>query len=80
MFQERFGKVDKFGWWGMYIIQTDAGTHFTSKKFQEGLSLRGVGLSSAAPYNQKMNGQAGLTWKTLRNIVNSIMEHAQVSD
>ena len=29
MFQSTFGKVDKFGWWDMEIIQTDAGTQFT---------------------------------------------------
>ena len=25
MFQERFGKVDEFGWWDMEIIQTESG-------------------------------------------------------
>ena len=33
MFQSRFRKVDKFGWWDMEIIQTDAGTQFTSREF-----------------------------------------------
>ena len=42
IFQGIFGKVDKFGWWDMERIQTDTGTQFTSKKFQEGLSVRGV--------------------------------------
>ena len=44
MFQAIFVKVDEFGWWDMYIIQTDVGTHFTSKEFQEGLSVHGVRL------------------------------------
>ena len=44
MFHEIFGKVYEFGWWDMEIIQTDAGTQFTSKDFQEGLSVRGVRL------------------------------------
>ena len=34
MFQARFGKVDEFGWLDIEIIQTDAGTYFTSKYFQ----------------------------------------------
>ena len=34
MFQERFGKLDEFGWWYMKRIQIDSGTHFTSKYFQ----------------------------------------------
>ena len=42
MFQARFGKIDEFGWWYMEIIQTNAGTHFTSKEFQEGIYVCGV--------------------------------------
>ena len=45
MFQSRFGKVDAFVWWDMEIIQTDAGTQFTPKEFQEGISVRGVLLA-----------------------------------
>ena len=41
-FQAWFGKVDEFGWWDMEIIQTYAGTQFTSKSFQKGISVRGV--------------------------------------
>ena len=26
MFQSRFGKIDKFGWWELEIISSDAGT------------------------------------------------------
>ena len=42
MFQSRFGEIDKFGWWDMERIQTDAGMQFTSKEFQEGLSICGI--------------------------------------
>ena len=42
MFQERFGKVDEFGYWDMDIIQTYAGRQFISKEFQEGISVHGV--------------------------------------
>ena len=41
-FQSIFGKLDEFGWWDMERIQTDAGTQFNSKEFQEGLFVRGV--------------------------------------
>ena len=30
MFQSRFGKIDKFGWWDLERISADAGTQFTS--------------------------------------------------
>ena len=33
IFQSIFRKVDEFGWWDMEIIQTDAGTQFTSREF-----------------------------------------------
>ena len=42
MFQSRFGKVYAFGWWDMERIQTDAGTQFTFKDFQEDISAHGV--------------------------------------
>ena len=42
MFQARFGKVDEFVQWEMDSIQTDDGTHFTSKGFQEGIYVCGV--------------------------------------
>ena len=57
IFQERYGKVDYFGWWDIKIIQTNPGMQFTSKEFQEGLYVRGVRLSLAAPYHQEMNVQ-----------------------
>ena len=30
MFQSRFGRIDKFGWWDLKIILSDAGSQFTS--------------------------------------------------
>ena len=42
MFQEKIGKLYEFGWWDMERIQTDADTQFTSKEFQEHLSICGV--------------------------------------
>ena len=42
IFQSIFRKVDEFGWWDMEIIQTDAGTQFTSREFQEVLYVHGV--------------------------------------
>ena len=33
MFQSSYGKVDKFGWWDLDQIKTDAGMQFTSKGF-----------------------------------------------
>ena len=35
MFQARFEKVDKFGWWDLEIISADSGTQFTSTEFQD---------------------------------------------
>ena len=64
MFQEIFVKVDEFRWWDIEIIQTDAGTQFTSKDFQEGLSVHGVQLSFVAPDHQGMNVQVEVTWQT----------------
>ena len=49
MFQVIFGKVDEFGWWDIERIQTDAGTQFTSKEFQEYIYVRGVRLELSAP-------------------------------
>ena len=57
MFQERFGKVDEFGWWDMEIIQTDSDMQFTSNEFQEGLYVRGVLLALALPYHHEMDGK-----------------------
>ena len=61
MFQARFGKLDKSGWWDRDIIQTDTGTQFTLKDFQEVLSVRRVQISLAAPDHQEMNGKFEVT-------------------
>ena len=45
----------------MERIQTDAGTQFTSKDFQGGLSLSGVRLTLAAPDHQEINAQVEVT-------------------
>ena len=62
MFQAIFGKVDEYGWWDMEIIQIEAGTQFTSKDFQGGISVRGVRLALASPDHQEINGQVEVTW------------------
>ena len=35
MFQDRFGKVNEFGWWDLERILAGAGTQFTSTYFQD---------------------------------------------
>ena len=80
MFQARFGKVDDFFWWGLEIIQTDAGMQFTLKDFQEGLSARVVRLTLAAPDYKETNKSVEVTWRNLRNIEHSIMVNEQVLD
>ena len=35
MFQYRFGKIDKFGWWDLERISADVGTQFTLTDFKE---------------------------------------------
>ena len=35
MFQYRFRKVEKFGWWDLEMFSSDAGTQFTLKDFKE---------------------------------------------
>ena len=64
----------------MEIIQTGAGTQFTSKDFQEVIYVRGVRLALAAPEHQEINGQVKVVWQALQNISHSIMVHAQVSE
>ena len=63
----------------MERIQTDAGTQFISKEFQEGLSVHIVQLSLAAPDHQEINSQVKVTWVTLRTITHSIMAHVRFS-
>ena len=65
MIQARFIILDEFSWLDMERIQTDPGAHFTSKDFQEGLSLRGVLLALAAQYHKEINGQVEFTLRAL---------------
>ena len=51
-FQAIFRKVYELGWWYMNVIQTDVGTQFTSKEFQEGIYINVVQLALATPYHQ----------------------------
>ena len=64
----------------MEIIQTDAGTQFTSKEFQEGISVSGVLLAFSTPDHQYMNIQVEVTRRKLQTIAHSIILHAGVSD
>ena len=68
MFQERFGKVYKFGWWDMDRIQTDDGNVFYPKGVSGGLSVCGLQLVLAPPDHQEMNVQAEVTCLTLKTI------------
>ena len=52
MFQSRFGKIDKFGWWGLQIISADAGMQFTSIEFQDEFQNHGVFRMLAYPDHQ----------------------------
>ena len=80
MFQTRFGKIDKFGWWCLERISADAGTQFASTEFKKECQTRGVHLSLAAPEHQEMNGQAEVTWRTFRTIAHYLMVHTRVSE
>ena len=42
MFQSRFGKMDRFGWWYLERISADAGTQFTLTDFKEEYQNSGV--------------------------------------
>ena len=46
----------------MEIIQTDSCTQFTSKEFQEGISLHGVLPGLAAKDHQEIKGQVEDIW------------------
>ena len=52
MFNSRFGKIDKFGWWGLERILANAGIQFTSIEFQDECQNRGIWITLAAPDNQ----------------------------
>ena len=68
MFKDRFGKIDKFGWWDLEIISVDSGTQFTSTEFQDECQNRGVWLTLADSEHQEMNRQIKATRRTLRTI------------
>ena len=78
MFQYRFGKIDKFGWWDSEIVSADAVAQFTQTKFKEEFQTRGFHLALAAPEHQEINGQDKVTWRTLHTISHSLMVHARV--
>ena len=56
MFQSIFGKIGKFGWWGLERISADAGTLFTSTKFHDKCQTRVVRIMLVAPDHQEMSG------------------------
>ena len=55
IFQARFVKVDELGWWSMEMIQTDAGTQFTSKEFLGGIYVGIILLELVALDHQEIN-------------------------
>ena len=52
MFQSRFGKIDKFGWWDLEIISENSGLQFTLTEFKEECQTCGVNLTLSAPKHQ----------------------------
>ena len=74
-----FVKVDKFGWWYLERIQTDAGTNFIYNQFQEGISVRGVRLNLSEPDHQEISDQVEVKCQTLQTIAHSIMVQSTVS-
>ena len=55
--QSRFGKIDKFGWWDLVRISSDAGTQFTSTESKEECQTRVFHLELASLEQQEINGQ-----------------------
>ena len=47
MFQSRFGRIDRFGWWDLEIFSADAGMQFTLTEFKEECQTCGVRLMLA---------------------------------
>ena len=80
MFQSRFGKINKFGWWDLERISADAGTQFTLTEFKDECQSRRVRLTLVAPEHQEMNGLVEVTWRTLRAIAHSLMVHASAPE
>ena len=78
IFQARFLKVNGFVWCYIERIKTYFGAQFTSKEFQEGLSVRRVRLALLAPDHQEINVQVEVILRMLQTIAHSIMVHAQV--
>ena len=52
MFQSRFGKIDKFGWWDLERISANVGTQFTLIYLKKECQTCGVHLTLAAPEHQ----------------------------
>ena len=77
MFQSRFGKIDKSGWWDLEIISVDAGKQFISEEFKNECQTYGVHLPLAAPEHQEISGKVEVTRRTLRTIAHSIMVRAR---
>ena len=55
IFQSRFGKVDKCGWWDLKRIQTDAGTLFKSKDSFGDIYVHRVRITLAGLDHQEYN-------------------------
>ena len=65
---------------GLGFFSEDAGTQFTSTKFQEEFQTRGVGILLAAPEHQEINGQVKVTRRTFHTITHSLIIHVRVSE
>ena len=77
IFQPRFGKIDKFGWWDLKRISSDAGTKVTLTDIKEEFQTRRVQLTLASTEHREMNRQVEITWRTSRTITHSLMVHAK---
>ena len=64
----------------MEHIKNYFGTQFTSKEFQEVLSVRGVIITLETLDHHDMNCQVEVKCRTLRTITYSIMFHTWVSN
>ena len=80
MFQYRFGKMDKFGWWDLEIIPADTGTKFTSMELQDEFQTHGFHMTLENMEHQETNGNIEVTRRTLRTIAHSLMVHMRVSE
>ena len=77
MFQDKFGKIETFGWCDLEIIPADACTPYTSTELQDKCQIRGVHLTLSAPDHKEINRQVKVTWTTLYTNEQSIMVHAR---